>query len=93
MTGFFDFFRKLFKRKDTETTQEEEPVQQEAAPEPEPTPSPADFKPDLSTPSMEKMEQEKKEAPPAGKWRCSKCKRLMDDGVENCSFCGAGKGA
>jgi len=33
----------------------------------------------------------KSDTPPRGKWRCSKCKRLMDEQVENCSFCGAAK--
>ena len=31
------------------------------------------------------------DAAPRGKWRCSKCERLMDELVENCSFCGAAK--
>lgn len=33
----------------------------------------------------------KSDTPPQGKWRCSKCERLMDELVKNCSFCGAAK--
>jgi len=57
----------------------------------------------VQTPIFEKqepisLELKKPETPgtaaqaPAGKWRCSKCQRIMDDSVMNCSFCGVGKG-
>jgi len=41
----------------------------------------------------EKKGKEEKKDTPEGKWRCSKCEHLVDEGDTHCSFCGAEKGS
>ena len=64
------------------------PQQPSSQASPSAPPGSTTISPVFTTPAPSR---ERDPAPP-GKWRCSKCERVKDDQLENCSFCGAGKG-